>query len=161
MMDKQIIICVDDEQIVLTSLVAQLRRTFGRRFDYETFTSAEEALEYVDELYAEGESIALIVTDWLMPKVRGDQFLVNVKRRYDEVPMIMLSGHADEGAVSRAKTEANLFKFIGKPWQVEELTQQAAMAMGLSATDAQQTEWATPRSAHADDRQPANRSPHP
>ncbi|MFW5659254.1 MAG: response regulator [Bacteroidota bacterium] len=132
MLSKQIIMCVDDEQVVLTSLESQLRQAFGRRFDYETFTSAEEAYDFIDEKYAEGESISLIVTDWLMPKVRGDEFLVRVHRRYKDVPMIMLSGQADEKAVDRARNEAKLFKFLSKPWQAEELTEQAALAMKIN-----------------------------
>ncbi len=132
MISKQIIMCVDDEQVVLTSLESQLRQAFGRRFDYETFTSADEAYDFIDEKYAEGESISLIMTDWLMPKVRGDEFLVRVHRRYKDVPMIMLSGQADEKAVDRARNEAKLFKFLSKPWQAEELTEQAALAMKIN-----------------------------
>ena len=43
-MDKEIIICVDDEQIVLNSLNTQLRKKFGSRYGYEFAESAEEAL---------------------------------------------------------------------------------------------------------------------
>lgn len=126
---KKTIICVDDEQIVLTSLISQLKRTFGKEFEYEGFLSAEEAWEYIDELFAEGLTTDLIICDWLMPEVKGDEFLIRVHRRFPEVRMIMLSGHADAHAVERAKNEASLFKFIAKPWMKEDLMDQIKCAL--------------------------------
>lgn len=118
---RKTIICVDDEKIVLTSLISQLRRTVGREYQCEGFMSAEEAWQFIDELYAEGRTLELIICDWLMPRVRGDEFLIRVHRRFPEVPMIMLSGQADPEAVSRVQQEARLFKFVPKPWMKEEL----------------------------------------
>jgi CheY-like chemotaxis protein len=123
---------VDDEQVVLTSLVSQLEQLFDDTFDYEAFTDPEEAFEFIDELFAEGEELELIICDWLMPKVRGDEFLVRVHKRYPKVPMIMLSGQADDSAVQRARTEANLFRFIAKPWSKEELADSVRQATSLA-----------------------------
>ncbi|MCE3006867.1 MAG: response regulator [Bacteroidetes bacterium] len=120
-MPKKIIMCVDDEQVVLTSLIGQLNNTFGNRYLYEGFTSAEEAEEYIDELYAEGQTVDLIICDWLMPRVKGDEFMVNVHKRFPHVQMIMLSGQADQASVERAKAEARLYKFVAKPWDKAEL----------------------------------------
>lgn len=128
--------CVDDEQVVLTSLISQLNNTFGDRFEYESFQSAEEGWEFIDEMFAEGEEIDLIICDWLMPRVRGDEFLIKVHKRYPDVPMIMLSGQADENAVERAKREAKLFKFVAKPWVKEDLMEVVANALGIRIADA-------------------------
>ena len=42
-MPKKLILCIDDEKVVLNTLMAQLTQTFGNRYSYESFTSAEEA----------------------------------------------------------------------------------------------------------------------
>ncbi|MFW5659720.1 MAG: response regulator [Bacteroidota bacterium] len=134
-MDEKIIMCVDDEKVVLTSLVSQLKNTFGDEFEYETFMSADDGWEFIDEIFAEGGDIELIICDWLMPRVRGDEFLIRVHQRFPDVPMIMLSGHADESAVQRAKNEANLFRFVAKPWVKEELMDVVKQALGMGDGD--------------------------
>ena len=132
-MDEKIIMCVDDEKVVLTSLVSQLKNKFGDEFEYETFMSADDGWDFIDEIFAEGGDIELIICDWLMPRVRGDEFLIRVHQRFPDVPMIMLSGQADESAVERAKNEANLFRFVAKPWVKEELMEVVSQAMGMDS----------------------------
>jgi CheY-like chemotaxis protein len=128
-MPKKIIMCVDDEKVVLTSLMGQLNNTFGNKYTYESFTSAEEAWEYIDELYSDGLTVDLIICDWLMPRVRGDEFMIRVHKRFPTVQMIMLSGQADQDSVEKAKAEANLFKFMAKPWDKEELMNEVVSAL--------------------------------
>lgn len=128
-MPKKIIVCVDDEKVILTSLISQLNNSFGNQYIYEGFSSAEEAWEYIDEVYSEGLTVDLIICDWLMPRVKGDEFLVRVHKRFPEVKKIMLSGQADIDSVERAKQEANLLKFISKPWDKEELMAEVAKAL--------------------------------
>ncbi|MCS6896197.1 MAG: response regulator [Bacteroidia bacterium] len=120
-MPKKRILCVDDEKVVLNTLMGQLYQTFGNRYLYESFTSAEEAEEFIDEVYAEGENIHLIICDWLMPRVKGDEFLVRVHKRFPEVNLIMLSGQASPEAIERAKNEAHILAFVSKPWDKDEL----------------------------------------
>lgn len=115
---KPIILCVDDEKIVLTSLKQQLKSCLGNEYRYESAESAEEAFEIVEDIES---SIVLVITDWLMPGVKGDEFLVQFKKKYPNTIFIMLSGQADENAVKRAYEEAGLFAFIKKPWNKEEL----------------------------------------
>ncbi|MGQ9863177.1 MAG: response regulator [Bacteroidia bacterium] len=120
-MPKKIILCIDDEKVVLNSLLGQLYNTFGNRYVYEGFTSAEEAEEYIQEVYAEGLNVDLIICDWLMPKVRGDDFLIRVHKRFPDVKMIMLSGQANPEAIERAQKEANILRFVSKPWDKDDL----------------------------------------
>ena len=128
-MPKKTILCVDDENIVLTSLIGQLNNTYGNQYNYEGFSSAEEAWEYIDELYAEGNDIDLIICDWLMPRTRGDEFMIRVHKHFPTVKLIMLSGQADQESVERAKNEAKLYKFIAKPWDKEELMREVFNAI--------------------------------
>lgn len=121
--------CVDDEKIVLTSLLGQLNNTFGNKFIYEGFTSPEEAWEYIDELYSEGMNVNLIICDWLMPRIRGDEFMIRVHKRFPGVKLIMLSGQADPESVERARREANLLRFVSKPWDKEDLMKEVESAL--------------------------------
>ncbi len=120
-MAKRVILCVDDEGIVLNSLRDQLMRHFGDKYVYECAESADEALEVIDDLSAGEADILLIVSDWLMPGMKGDEFLIRVHRRFPGIVKIMLTGHADENAVRRARKEAALHRCLPKPWSEEDL----------------------------------------
>ncbi|HEV2606519.1 MAG TPA: response regulator [Xanthomonadaceae bacterium] len=120
-MEKGVLLCVDDEVIVLTALKDQLRRAYGSDFVVEVAESAEEALELLDELSEQGHTILVIVSDWLMPGMKGDEFLVQAHQRFPTVVKIMLSGHAEQSAVDRVRREAGLHEFLAKPWNAAEL----------------------------------------
>jgi CheY-like chemotaxis protein len=120
-MSELAIICVDDEAIILDSLREQLKRKFGSRYLYEVAESAEEAWDVIEELHSDSVRVIAIVSDWLMPGMKGDEFLIEVHRRYPNVIPIMLTGQADENAIARAKEQANLYACLYKPWTEEEL----------------------------------------
>lgn len=122
-MSDAAILCVDDEHSVLKALKEQLIRCFGNRYVYEVAQSAEEAWAVIGELELEGIKILVIVSDWLMPNVRGDEFLIQVHQRFPEIVTVMLTGQADEAAIERTKQQANLYACIHKPWTEEELQQ--------------------------------------
>jgi len=120
-MEKGVLLCVDDEAIVLTALKDQLRRAYGSDYVVDVAESAEEALELLDELSEQGHTVLVIVSDWLMPGMKGDEFLVQAHRRFPTVVKIMLSGHAEQSAVDRVRREAGLHEFLAKPWNAAEL----------------------------------------
>lgn len=120
-MTNAAILCVDDEAPILRALKEQLKRCFGNQYLYEVAQSAEEAWLVIDELEQEGIQILTIVSDWLMPNVRGDEFLAKVHERFPQIVTVMLTGQADEVAIERAKQHANLYACIYKPWTEEEL----------------------------------------
>ena len=116
-----VILCVDDEKLVLESLTSQLRSFYGDTYEYETAQNPDEAHELIDELMDDEIQIWVIISDWLMPITKGDQFLIDVCDKLPDTKLIMLSGHADENSVERARKYANLHKFIRKPWEKEHL----------------------------------------
>ena len=122
-MEKGVLICVDDEIIVLTALKDQLRRAFCSDFHIDVAESAEEALELLDELALDGHKLLVIVSDWLMPGMKGDEFLIKAHERFPAVVKIMLSGQAESAAVDRARREAGLHDFLAKPWNAEALVE--------------------------------------
>lgn len=129
MMTKPVILCVDDEKFVLDSLKRQLRSSFGNAYCYEVAQDAEEALELIQELSTEAIMIIIIVSDWLMPGMRGDEFLIRVHRQLPHIIKILLTGQADEVAIERARVEANLYRCLHKPWSQEELVETIQSAL--------------------------------
>lgn len=121
MTTKAVILCVDDERVILESLKIQIKQAFHDRYCYEVAESADEALEILEELRGENIPILVIVSDWLMPGMKGDEFLIKVHHQFPEIVKIMLTGQADETAIERAKQEANLFHCLSKPWDSESL----------------------------------------
>ena len=122
-MSESAIICVDDEAVILESLKKQLKRQFGDRFIYEVAESAEEAWEVIEELQEDEIDVIAIVSDWLMPGTKGDEFLIQIHQKFPKVIKVMLTGQADEEAIERAKREANLHACLYKPWTESELTE--------------------------------------
>lgn len=120
-MSKPVILCVDDEPIVLNSLKTQLKNEFNDNYFYELAESADEAMEILDELQADQADIVVIVADWLMPGLKGDEFLIWVHQNYPSIIKIMLTGQADDSAIERAKKQASLYACLHKPWNSEEL----------------------------------------
>lgn len=127
------ILCVDDERMVLLSLRDQISKHFGDRYRYELAESADEAWEVIEELYAEGIHVLTIVSDWLMPGIRGDEFLIQVHQRFPQIVTVLLTGHADETAIERARQHANLHAYISKPWQEADLIE--VIRAGLEQTN--------------------------
>lgn len=131
-MTNSAILCVDDEVNILKCLKEQLNRCFGDRFIYEVAESAEDAWLAIEELQEEGIEILIIVSDWLMPGIRGDEFLALVHQRFPKIITVMLTGQADGEAIERAKREANLYACIHKPWTEEELKQTIATGLTIN-----------------------------
>jgi DNA-binding NtrC family response regulator len=120
-MAKPIILCVDDESVVLNSLKIQLKKEFGDAYFYEFAESADEAFEIIDEIEEESNDILVIVSDWLMPGIKGDEFLIRVHQKYPNIVKVMLTGQADAEAIERVVNEANLYRCLYKPWDSNEL----------------------------------------
>ena len=120
-MSKQLILCIDDEKIVLDSLKSQLKETFGTKYVYEFAESADEGMEVIDEMMEENVEILVVVSDWLMPGMKGDEFLIELHKKHPNIVKVLLTGQADADAIERAKEEANLHKCLAKPWDRTEL----------------------------------------
>ncbi|HEX6362505.1 MAG TPA: response regulator [Albitalea sp.] len=128
-MSRSAILCVDDEALILTSLKEQLRRRFGTRYLYETASDAEEAWAVIEELCQDRIDVLVIVSDWLMPGIRGDEFLIDVHKRHPRIVTVMLTGQADEAAIERARQRANLHACLQKPWREDDLVQAIESAL--------------------------------
>jgi len=120
-MSKNAIVCVDDENIILSSLGEQIENIFGGEFIYEYAENAEEGMEVLEDLTRENINVLVIVSDWLMPGQKGDEFLIEVHKKFPNIVKVLLTGQADETAIENAKKNAGLFACIYKPWTAEQL----------------------------------------
>lgn len=120
-MSNKAILCVDDESIILLALTQELKNVFGNSFLYEKAISAELAFQIIDELVEDGIELVLIISDWLMPGIKGDEFLELISDRQPGIKAIMITGQADAEAVERAKCNDNVKAILRKPWSPEEL----------------------------------------
>ncbi len=121
-MEKIVILCVDDEPTVLNSLKIDLRRALGQTCFIETAQGGEETLELLEELREDGYELAVVIADYIMPGIKGDELLKRIHQDHPNAINIMLSGQADLDAVARSIEHARLYRFMSKPWRVEDLT---------------------------------------
>ena len=120
-----IILLVDDEKDVLHAL-----ERFLKREGYHTIsaTSGEEGLKKINN-----KSISMVISDLRMPGMDGIEFLKKVREISPETLRIILSGHADLKAALRSINVGEIFRFITKPWDPEELKE--VVLEGLSKLD--------------------------
>ena len=119
---NRVIICVDDEKIILDSLNSQLLRNLGTEFVYEFAESASEAKRLIDDLDREGLLIHTVISDWLMPEIKGDEFLYWVAEHYTAANRILLTGHMEDSLVEDIDCcSAKDIKCLYKPWKEEDL----------------------------------------
>lgn len=107
------LLCVDDEQGILRSLKRLLR---SEPFGVLSASSGAEALELLAS-----ESIHVIVADQRMPDMSGTRLLEKVKEEYPDVIRVVLSGFADVTSILESINRGEVFRYLGKPWNDDEL----------------------------------------
>lgn len=120
-MAERAIILVDDDTTILSCLREELERTMGAEFVYEAAGSVAEAWEIIEDLETDEVEIAAVISDWLMPGTKGDQFLVDLRERRPRTGRLLLTGQADLSAIQRARDEGAAHGVLTKPWSPDEL----------------------------------------
>ncbi len=121
-MDKKCtVLLIDDEEDIPSSL----RRTFRvlGHCDVLTTTSPKQVLEIVAQ-----RKIDLIISDHRMPEMEG-VLLKKVKEISPDTVRILLSGYSDFDALIGAINEGEVFRFISKPWDNNNLMSTVQMAL--------------------------------
>lgn len=128
-MSKGIILCVDDDITVLNALRVILADAFGGGHTVEIAESGEEALEICREIREEGKELSVIISDFIMPNMNGDELLVRVHSLSPKTVKIMLTGQSDLKGVKRAINEANLYRYLEKPFNNSDMMLTAKSAL--------------------------------
>ncbi|GEM_PF-123627 len=118
-MGKQIIVCVDDETTILRSLREQLEIGLDGEYRVEIAQGGNEALLLLEELYLHNQEVPLIIADYIMPEMKGDELLKKVRESHPDTVSILLTGHASLQGIKSAVNEAGVFRYISKPWNKE------------------------------------------
>ncbi len=110
------IVLVDDE-VMVTRTLETLLKLEGLK-DTESFNDPLEALEYLKINQCE-----LIISDFIMPKMEGIEFLSRAKKlpMQEDTTQILLTGYADKENAIKAINEVGIFKYIEKPWNNDDL----------------------------------------
>ncbi len=108
------ILCVDDERNVLRAIE---RIFLDDDYVIHTAGSAEEGIE----ILRNHSPIQIVVSDYRMPGTNGVDFLRDVCENWPDTVRIVLSGYADMAAVVSAVNEGQIYKFIPKPWNDDDL----------------------------------------
>lgn len=117
---RPLIICVDDEEVVLTSLRRQLRE-IAPQYKVGLAKNADDALSLFARAADQQRPVPLLICDQLMPGMLGDELLARVAQQYPHTVQVMLTGQASPDAIGRAINNGRLFRFLSKPWQLEDL----------------------------------------
>jgi diguanylate cyclase (GGDEF)-like protein len=118
---REHIVCVDDEEGILAALRQQLSARFGNECDIAVAKNAREALDLIEDLQQDGEQVAVVIADQIMPGMKGVELLEEVHRRSPSTVKILLTGQAGLDAVVYAINRAGLDQYIPKPWDEPDL----------------------------------------
>lgn len=128
-MAESIILCVDDDTTVLHALRSLLSKHLGSDHLVEIAESGNEALEIDSELRTSGRELSLVISDYIMPGMRGDELLVKLHAQSPNTVKIMLTGQSDLEGVKRAINGANLYRFLEKPFNNADIVLTARSAV--------------------------------
>jgi serine phosphatase RsbU (regulator of sigma subunit) len=119
--NKHLILCVDDEKIILDSLKKELSPEFRNGYIIEIAETASEAIEIVGEAINDGWDIPVVLSDYIMPGTKGDELLKIIKNVSPNTYCIMLTGQATIEGVTNAINNSTLYRYISKPWETNDL----------------------------------------
>lgn len=121
MNQREAIVCVDDEPLVLHALSGAIHRKLGDRYAIELASNGAEALELIDELAREHTRLRLVVSDAMMPVMDGYALVEWLHAHMPEVPTIIVTGYSQEPRIQQLQQEAGLLACFGKPWKADQL----------------------------------------
>ncbi|WP_207260934.1 HD domain-containing phosphohydrolase [Desulfovibrio sp. Huiquan2017] len=118
---KPRILLVDDEPNVLSALRRQLRE----QYEVDVQANPAEALKRIDK----ATPYAAAVSDYRMPGMNGIEFLNELKNLSPDTTRLMLTGYADLDNAIRAVNDGNVFRFLTKPCERDNLLRNVADAV--------------------------------
>lgn len=109
---RHTLLVIDDEPDVVQSVKDLLR------LDYRVIgtTSAQAGLKMMED-----EEIHIVMTDQRMPGMTGVEFLRRLRGEHPEAIRLLFTGYADMKAVVDAINQGNVYRYITKPWDPDEL----------------------------------------
>ncbi|TDU62472.1 two-component system probable response regulator PhcQ [Prosthecobacter fusiformis] len=116
------VLYVDDEEMALK----YFEKTFGNEFRILTATNANEGLKLIE---SRGDEIGVLLTDQRMPGQKGVQLLERARQIRPKIVRMMITAFADFGVTVDAVNLGNVFRYVSKPLQVEDMRNTLRRAM--------------------------------
>lgn len=112
---QRTVLLVDDDRSLLDALK---RRLHGEAFRLLCAATGDEALHLLST-----EAVDVVLSDEHMPSMSGVDLLTEVHRRWPDVVTLMLSGRASAGTIVRALNQGQIFRFLIKPCDADEIAE--------------------------------------
>jgi thioredoxin reductase (NADPH) len=117
---RTVILTVDDDPGVSRAVARDLRRRYGDAHRILRAESGDQALEALRQIKLRGESVAVILADYRMPRMSGLEFLEAAMDLYPAARRVLLTAYADTGAAIEAINVVDLDYYLLKPWDPPE-----------------------------------------
>lgn len=124
------VLFVDDEPGIL----ATMRMLFRGKYNLLFANSGAEALEII-----RSQKVDVIVSDQRMPQMTGVELLKAVRAASENTMRILLTGYSDLHSIVGSINEGEIFRFVNKPWDNDELLKSVAQAIEAAKLTAQVT----------------------
>ncbi len=121
--NKPTVLFVDDEERILRSL----RLTFARQYRIHTTTSGLDALDILRR-----ERVHALVCDQRMPILPGVEVLRRAREISPKTVRLLLTGYSDLDAVAGSINEGEIFRYLSKPWNPDEIRQTIGKAVEVA-----------------------------
>ena len=116
------LLIVDDDTLILDVLRIQLEHILPENVSIERASSGDEGLQLMKDFIQDGlPPVEIIISDYFMPGLTGTEVLLRAHVINSSSKKILLTGQADEATVNKILEETNLFHFMTKPWNGQEL----------------------------------------
>ncbi|KOR32585.1 hypothetical protein TI05_06340 [Achromatium sp. WMS3] len=122
-MNKPKVLFIDDEERIVRSLTMQFRTSYK----VKGLTDPAEALNLI-----RNDHYHVVVSDQRMPEMQGTELLKQVREISPLTIGILLTGYADLPAVIGTINDGEIFRYLTKPWNTEEITQVLGKATDIA-----------------------------
>lgn len=114
------VLFVDDEPHILEAL-SQL---FDSAYDTYVASSGAEAIDFAKRT----PDLAIVVSDQRMPQMKGVEVLKSVRQISPDTIRILLTGYADADAILDSVNVGEVFRYVKKPWNTEQIREVMSLA---------------------------------
>lgn len=131
------IICVDDQQEVLDSVMRDLR-PLTTHVRLEEASSVADCMQLIEQIDDDGDHVAIVISDQVMPEETGTELLgrITADRRFGKTRKVLLTGQATHADTINAINDGQIDNYIEKPWQPEKLLSVVKRLLTLYVLDA-------------------------
>jgi len=133
------VLYLDDEE---NNLIA-FKALFRREFDVFTTTSPQEAVAYLN-----ANEVPIILSDQKMPELSGVEFFELTLNDFPNAVRILVTGYADIEAVIDAINRGQVYRYVAKPWNENDLrvcllnaAERYEMNIHTSDSDSRSNKW--------------------